>query len=553
MNINLPKKTLLAASFAVCLAMAGTVEAKAELTDLGELQNGVTYEFPGNFGQVQGYFIVKEAGKVQAQFSNSQLTAYRDPEHTQEVQSNEFAYINSKPTRTYYDFKVGETIYFYSDFVMNSGTITVTNGDLNLKLEAAYPSDVETDPDYYGGVLSITGDLRISLLFNLNVSVASATATVGSTTVNLSPQSVNNVCEVYPATTLLNMYKNGTLKGGDTVTFKFSGINEANNPSNKLGEDGTLTMSFVMAPQPIELVLAKGTPDTGMPTLLSYYLPDNPDAIVKFIFSGDINTEEGKTPYGQFTYGDLDNVEAGMYIEKIPATVEGNVVTFDFSGKLRRPVDMLPTLPEANRPDFILFDVSNIFDTNGQRIYISSQSNPYSLIYNYDLKILNYNVASDFTPIAANGIKEGDPMEIFIMDGAFITFSGVRFSYTANGEEAEVIVPLDQLSISADDYSPETDIVINLNVPTLTDIDTDSDITVTLADMACADGLDHSKDVENVYSKYTSGIEAVTAATGTNDVFNAQGVKIIGNASDNDLRNLPAGLYIVGNRKIIVR
>lgn len=552
MKLILPK-SIVATSFAVCLAMAGTVDTKAELVDLGELQNGVTYDFPGHYNQVQAYFVVQETGKVQVQYSTSQLAAYRDPEHTQAVESDSFAYINAKPTRTYNGFKAGETIYFYNNFVMNDGTITVTNGDLKLKLEGAFPSDVESDPSYYGGQLSITGDFRLSFMFNLNVSVASATATVGSTTVNLSPQSGNNVCEIFPGPTLMNLYKNGTLKGGDTVTFKLSGVTEAGNPSNKLGDDGTLTMNFIMAPQPVELVLSKGTPDSGMPVLLSYYLPDNPDAIVKFVFSGDINTEEGKAPYGKFTYGDIDNIEVPMYIEQIPATVDGNTITFDMSGKLRRPVDMTPLLPEDGRPDYIVFEVVNIFDTTGQRIYINSQATPFSLVYNYDLEVLNYNVAADFTPLAANGIKEGAPMEIFVMDGAFITFNGIKFSYTAKGEAAEVTVPLDNLTISADEYNPETDIVINLDVPTLDNIDAGSPITVTLADMVCADGLDHSKNVEYVYNNYVSGVASLDADTRNKDVFNSQGVKIIDNASDNDLSNLPAGLYIVGNRKIIVR
>jgi len=50
-----------------------------------------------------------------------------------------------------------------------------------------------------------------------------------------------------------------------------------------------------------------------------------------------------------------------------------------------------------------------------------------------------------------------------------------------------------------------------------------------------------------------SGIESVSIATGNADVYNLQGVLILRNAGADDVDKLPAGIYIVGGRKVAVR
>lgn len=505
MNIFSLKNGLIATAFVCTLAVASS-EVQAAPVDLGQLQNGQTYNIPCNFGPVEAYFIADKDGKMQAQYTGgTQLGAFRDADHNNEI-VGAFAYVNGKATHTYENIKAGETIYFYTNFSYDTGTITVTNGDLELKLEASYPSTNPADHQYYGGAFSVCGDSRISLNFNLPVQVASCTATVGASSVRINPVCGNNICEIDPAATLMNMYKNGTLKGGDTVSFKFAGVCEAGNTSNLYDGTGELVLDFVMAPQPLELVSTVNTPNSGMPNLLSYYSFSNPQSLVSFTFSGPLNSESGKNPVGTFTYGDPDNIEAGMYVEELQGHVEGNTVTFNFAGKVRLPAEMVPLLPEASRPDYIAFAVSNLYDTTGQRVYLPSASNPTSLPYTYHIVELKYNVVSDFTPGKNTALTAGTPMEIYIMDGAYLTYDGVQFDYysTTYDREVSYVLGLDEVSVAPDDYSPETDVVLNFKMPNLPDFQPGSELKVSLNNLECADGLDHSSDVQMTYTNYTA-------------------------------------------------
>ena len=49
------------------------------------------------------------------------------------------------------------------------------------------------------------------------------------------------------------------------------------------------------------------------------------------------------------------------------------------------------------------------------------------------------------------------------------------------------------------------------------------------------------------------GISSVTADTSNTAVYSLQGVRVADNASQETLRTLPPGIYIVGGKKIVVR
>lgn len=538
------------AALTVCVAAACAIPAQAALTELGELQNGVTYEFPGDFGSVSATFTVLQDGNVRVECTGTEIPAYKDADYDGAFESD-FSYINGNPVRIYKNLHAGDVMYFYCGFVMDKGTITVNNGEIPLKVVSMDPSPNEGEAGYYGGSFSISGDSRVQFNFNLPVKVSAGTLQVGDTKINVMPEVSMNMATMTVAPTMLNMYRNGTLKAGDEMTLTLSGVTEKDNPNNKANGTGVVEAKFIVAGMPITLVSTQNTPTTGEPVMLSYYLPDNPAAKVKFTFSGNLNTEN--PPFARITYGNMDYIEAEMYNENLQGTIDGNTITFDLAGVVRRPEVMCPDLPADKRVDYIAFVVHNIKGEDGQYMYTGSVSNPYTLPYSYTLGVVTYTIASDYTPNPAiKDLAAGDAMEIFVMDGKNIEFDGVKFTYTASGAEAEYVVPMSMLTVAPDELVP-SDILINLTAPELPGIDADSQVVVTLNNLLCADGLDHQQDVTATYKQYAAGVNSVAAQQNEADVYNAQGIRVLKAASAAQVNNLPAGLYIFGSQKVIVK
>lgn len=530
---------------AVCMSVAAATAfgaQAADTVDLGELQNGVAKEYPGGFSTVTARFTVPEDGPMRVVCTGTELNAYGSSDYDEEsALAFEHSYVDGKSMRTY-QCKAGDVVYFYNGFVMDAGTITVTCGDVKLSVLSFIPSDNPDDPTYYGGSYSISRDYRVTFNFNLPVEIAGGRMSVGTTTQELSVSQASTIAEVEVSAGLMQWYKSGLLKKGDTVRVELYGVHEKGKEANKVNGDGVAYIDYVMAGQPLELVSTVNTPLSGVDNILSYYEPGNPAALLTLTFSGDLDA--AKTPWGEVTYGDL---EAGMYNERLEGSVSGATVTYDLAGKLRRPQDMLPLLTEPL--DYLTIFTAGIYGTDGQPVYTGNVSNPSNFFFTYKIQVLQYNVVGDFTPSASKGLEEGKELEIFVMEGNKIQYSGVKFAYTAGGEAAEVIVPKDKLDEAMEG---DTDLVITLAVPALPGIDADSEVTVTLADMTCADGLDHTDSVKEVYKSFTVGIEGVEAdAEARADVYNAQGILVLKGADKAQMRALPAGLYIAGGRKFI--
>ena len=63
-----------------------------------------------------------------------------------------------------------------------------------------------------------------------------------------------------------------------------------------------------------------------------------------------------------------------------------------------------------------------------------------------------------------------------------------------------------------------------------------------------------NKDTKIAITNETAGVEDVSInATGASDVYNLQGVLVLKAASDDEISSLPAGIYVAGGRKIVVK
>lgn len=522
---------------------------QAEVLDLGEIPNGVVVDVPAGKGaELKGVFKVVKDGAVRIMGSNGvMIFPYYDAEYKQAL-SGKSGYVNGRQMFTY-QCKEGDLLYMHNNMAFGNGTIQVSNGDIPIVLVSTTPSDKEDSPNYYGGAFSPSRHYVVQFMFDNIVSVKSASLTANGETRILTPVLSNNFVEVEVAATIMDMYGKGLLKKGDTINVTLEGIAESGNPTNMYNGDGKASVSFVVAEKPLELISTRNTPDSGMPVVLSYYAPGNPDAVVELTFSGDLSTEEA--PVAGIQYLSSDSRDETVYEEALSCEVSGATLSIDLSGKRRRQEDMRPDLSEDKYSNRLSLFVRNIKGKDGQYVYNGRRAAAASYFYSYDIKTLQYTIASDFTPTPSTALQEGQSMEIYVMNGSKISFSGVNFAYKANGAEASVEVPATEVKVEPDSYNAD-DTLISLTVPALPDVDAGSEVTVTLSGMLCSDGLDHSDNIRAVYTDYTSGI--YTPATALKyDVYNMQGICIMRQASANELKTLPKGIYMAGGKKIIVR
>ena len=157
------------------------------------------------------------------------------------------------------------------------------------------------------------------------------------------------------------------MKEGDEITLRLLQVKDASDPDNKFEEKGKLEIKYKMAAKPAEIVDVVNASLKGDNVFNSYYTTNDENAKIHFVFDRELSSE--KTPVARLTYGNADNIEVGIYTEDVKGNNEGNTASFDFSGKPRRPIDMLPLSTSATQPDFIHGSFADIYTPDGQRVY----------------------------------------------------------------------------------------------------------------------------------------------------------------------------------------
>lgn len=536
----------------ICLPLQSH-SADKNIVDLGTLSPDVTYTFP-EYAEVIANYTPTLSGPAKFLWSGSPLTLYSNPEHTEDsIVGGSHSYTQNGQLISYSYLEAGHTYYIYSAMTLMATDLVIHEGETVLELLDVNPSVDPASSDYYGGKFSASKNYRIDLDFNYPVTVGNCLLIAGEERVRVTPL-VNNATVSFDVNeAVMGFYNGGFLKEGDVMTLRLLQVKDAMDPEIKYGESGRIEIDFVMADKPAELIDTKGysVKSTENP-LNSFYLPEDSAALMQLVFDKEIATDS--TPLAQLTYGNPDNLELGIYTEEIPGTVEGHVVTFDFSGKLRRRVDMLPTDDISQLPYSVYVAYTGIFTPDGQRAYTGMISNPTGFSASYSIQELQYTIAADFTPARGAQLKSGTEMEIWVMNGDKIEFDDIAIDYVEKGEPKTIMVGKDKIIKTLDPFSSTgSDILFNFVVPEFS-ADADSDVSVYMRNLICADGLDHSADVSANFKVASSGVGAMGAdADVVSDVFDIMGRTVVRKASRSEISNLPAGVYIWGGKKVIIR
>lgn len=531
--------------FSILLSLAALFSSKAYAEDLGQLLPDVTYSIP-EFQEVKASYTPSVTGPVRFLWTCSPLALFSSSDHNDGSAVNgEHAYTANGQLMTYPSLEAGHTYYIYSAMTIMGGELTISEGDASIEFLGSEPAA--------GGIFSASSNYRIDVDFNFPVNVGNCFLVANGERLRVDPMNGGTTLSFTVNDAVMSFYHDGIIKEGDTLTLRMLQLSDASNPDNKFGENGRLEIDFTVAAKPAELVETRGfSQKSAENPLNSFYLPGDTNAMMQLVFDAEIAVDS--QPVAHITYGNPDNLDLGIYNEEIAGMVDGCSVTFDFSGKLRRRIDMLPGADASQLPSSLYVSYGGIFSGDGQRAYTGVLSNPTGFAASYLINELQYTVAADFLPARGSALCPDDDMEIWVMNGRMIAFDDICIDYVHGGVKATVAVDPESItSIPDPDSMTGDDMLFRFKIPHV-DADLNSEMFVYMNGLVCADGLDHSGDVRgNFISGAPMSVDSVGTDTDSSaDVYGVDGRLILRDATPASLRSLPAGLYIFNGKKIVI-
>lgn len=519
-------KYLLACSL-VCAA--ASMDA-ATPVDWGEMQPDIEYNYDA-MTSAMGYYTPAESGLIRCYSSGSQISPYEEPSHETPIEAKESFYGANGDKVRIYQVTAGQTLYFYNSFPLDGGTFRISIGNEAIELSDVFPKAGSTP-------MSLSSNYSATITFNIPVKCTKCVLSVGEESKELTPTISNSYITLNWFNTIRQWYNENKIKEGDELTLTITGIRDVNNSANRpdFGDGlGKLVLKYTMAAKPAELVWESGTPTSGVSDFLTYYMPGSNEGIINLVFSEDLDPY--CHPVAELSYGDLDNIELGMYIENLPVSIEGKTLTVNLQGVTRFPEDMVPGLAPQKLIDL---KITGIKSKDGQYVLTGYAASPFSFGYAYNLKTLVYSLGADWVPAAGNTLNGGEEMEIWVLNGQKIMFDSVDFSFIKDGMPAKVSVPYSDLRVEEDSADA---LLYYLTAPVL-DADPDSEILVTFGGLKCADGLDHTSDILAKYKSSTSGVEGVLVDGDSNVYYDLTGRRVVAPSN---------GLYICNGKKVVVK
>ncbi len=518
--------------FALLAILGASNEAFAlEVIDLGRLELNKEYQLKDDFNDYKGHFVAPRNGTLTVTSSNGCLMLpYMDEEC-----ENAISYVHSSIagyTKETYDIPVteGNTYFFLKDFCMSSGVVVLTMNDTpTIEIDRVQP---ET-----GSTYMLTSGDNISITFNKAIFAGGAELLAGTKSIPLNVSVWGSFLSLDVKNSLMGLMKDGTLKSGTRFTIRIHNVRSVANEALLYGTDGTIELSYVCGDMPVSLV---GTEGIEGAKFLSYWMKGDEAGKVKFIFDGEILSAEGRESEAIFSlnYGEME-AEGEFYTETLPFVVEGNTISVDITGKLRRPQDMIAS---GKTYEKMVLRLNGVRDSKGNFAYNDASGTLGSYTFDMPYEEITADVATEFIPRSGQSLTGVKEIEIWISDYEKLRHDGILFTYGEGEPSSEVVKDFSAVK------DTEFEGAYILTVPVPAAAASHANVTVTLNDLLCADGMDHSALLTATYVQPdASGIEnAVVNALQPKAVYSLSGVKM-----PTDTRS--EGIYVIDGKKTLIR
>ncbi len=364
------KSRTLSLCFIVCaLFVANTARADIEWTDLtGETEYTPTGKL---------YFTVTPTASgtlVIRGYGTPMFAHYTDETATTE---GEYSYL---PDNGYTKYMVsvtsGETYYFYYNSLESNKTFTITLLSENTAptLTWQYPGedeDYKLDINYYG---------YIAFKFDIEVTFDKVVLEAPDNEdayMEVTPYYAGGYYNVTTKYILSDWLDYGLIEGGDEIKLTITGLAAASDGTLYNG-DGTLELTFYAPNAPTKVVGGDQDSDGNSliawpTTFYSWWDKGDETGIVKIEFTQDLlpMDDPDQTACGTLGYGNKEDENGNYYLEDITdlISIDGNVLTVDFTGKDRTRLTMLPNA--ATEYDQVLVIIHLVRDKYGEYCYSS--------------------------------------------------------------------------------------------------------------------------------------------------------------------------------------
>lgn len=384
-----------------------------------------------------------------------------------------------------FECEAGKTYYIGNNFMMNAADMLVKF------LTEAEPLELKSIDPAEGSIFN-AGLGIVSLQFNQNVSVGAVELTAGSATETVSTNVHGAYVNVDVKDLVNQFYKDGRLKAGNDIKFKFNNVAPLADATKLYNGTGILEITYKAGSMPLQIVSSSNTPDgdPAMTVFKSYYMSDDNSGIVALTFSGDVNLTEENRPTVKLTYGNTESEDPNeAYSETIiPTALMSNMLIVNLKNKLRRAKDMVAT---GTNYGSMTLSIYNVKDMDGNYAYGNGSGNLGSFFYQYTFEEVVYTPMTDWNTVGgAAGVIDNDTknIELWLSEtGGKATFSGVEMKYVSGGVETVRNISLGELTITQDE-DDETARIILIPVPNVS-IDADTEVTVSLTGIERPDGL----------------------------------------------------------------
>ncbi len=526
-----------------CVAMSFTAQAK--LVDLGEIQLDTDYQIPMDFNSYIASFTATSSGTLVANSTDTYtLLPYHEKLSDMETEGNAIAYTLDNPygaKQYHFDVTEGTTYYFYIDFTMSEFTFRIS-------MDAGDGIAITKTTPEAGSVFSVSGGGLVSVQFSRAINYdGTATLIANGQTASVPVNGQNNIISMEIKEPLFNWLNNGTLNGGDSFIIRLTNVRAADDASLVYGTDGTADIEYVIGEMPIQLLNSKNTSGT----FKSYYMPNDPSAIVTLTFDGAVASAMVSLSFGS------TDAEGDYYVEELTPIIEENTIKVDLSGKTRTPDNMVKSGTNYNN---MTISFNKVLDTTGQHAYSGGQGTIGGYSFTYEtLDVVTADVISEFIPAPGSTLDccEPETIEIWITDEGKLSYDGVKFAL----DFMEEPIVVTDYTKEADTFDPTAAILTVPfpweQIPMLTQENEENApivITVTLNNLQSADGIDHTADVTATY--YLNSLGAVNSILGddtnTFTVYNTRGILVMHTTNRDELKNLPRGIYIINGEKFVV-
>ncbi|MBQ2370972.1 MAG: hypothetical protein II294_03875, partial [Muribaculaceae bacterium] len=491
------------------LMVCSAFSVSAQDVDLGAMTLNTVYDCPV-FKSVKGSFTPETDGVYKINYSSSdRFGIFTDAEMTIPYENGgDWAYysetVEGMKSMGYETWNfVGGTTYYLGGgfgeglFIMNSNAqLVITTSSSEISLNSVTPAE--------GSTISTGGTAQIDVAFNCSVLVESATISAGGQTETLihsetdasQVRTYGNTVSILLKDLLQSWYDSGAISGGEALTVTLNGIRNMSATDVVYGENGSLTLNYIVGEQPAVLVSSINTPDQ-MSSLKSFYFDDDAAGTISLTFSRRLLNDANDMPFATWGIGNKESETGDYYEERLPITVDGNSVIINLQGKLRD----LAAMGLSTQYTDVQIDIKNVKTADGDYVYTEGSGSLGSFNYLYKMEYIVCDIVAEFAP-SKGTIKAGDNLEIWIMGESNLRYDGVAFTY---GENTTIVKDFEKIQDPDDSKAS----ILNVTVPKLVDaqgseIATETSVQVTLSNVKAADGYDHSTDVKATYA-YEAG------------------------------------------------